>query len=332
MIRALLAYFFMTISLPAWSQWIMVPPGNLNGTQPSLPNSTIERLQKDTHVGWGQTISVAEVVERRYQDARRMITADIGHSNFPILSEIKHAAGIYQIDPIHVLGAIVGEHTYNVGGVDQVQDFIGLVASWAPDWAVRFNSNAISLEELLKRPDFLACRPATDYDYWFCVQETWQRSYRGRRIDGHDMPNSSLRMTFFNPFFAGHTYGLGQLDPLRALMVSDLVSTYSGFAPLSITNVGQIYGAIVHPHTNVHYVAANIRMMIETYRNIAGFDISLNPGITATLYNLGNEKSRAHNLKKANQNGQTVWPEENYYGWFVNTREADLRTVLEMVP
>ena len=68
-------------------------------------------------------------------------------------------------------------------------------------------------------------------------------------------------------------------------------------------------------------------------KRIAGFDISKNPGITATLYNLGDAATRARELRAVNdaraKKGQPpLYPQENFYGWLINDREADLRKLL----
>ncbi len=61
---------------------------------------------------------------------------------------------------------------------------------------------------------------------------------------------------------------------------------------------------------------------------VAGMDISRNPGLTATLYNIGNSKARARALAAKNAGGATVWPEENYYGWLINDKLAELQALL----
>ena len=71
-----------------------------------------------------------------------------------------------------------------------------------------------------------------------------------------------------------------------------------------------------------------LRKAIDDYRTIAGMDISKNPGVTATLFNVGNSLQRARSLAARNAGGGApVWPEENYYGWLVNDRLADLKTL-----
>ena len=75
-----------------------------------------------------------------------------------------------------------------------------------------------------------------------------------------------------------------------------------------------------------------MRKGIDAYRDIAGFDISQNPGITATLYNVGNPEARASALKAENarrrDEGQPErLPEENYYGWLVNDKLPELQAL-----
>ena len=80
------------------------------------------------------------------------------------------------------------------------------------------------------------------------------------------------------------------------------------------------------------YVAAALKKSIEAYRVIAGFDISQNPGITATLYNVGNPDARAYALKRENEERAALgeeprFPEENYYGWLVNEKLPELQAL-----
>src|SRR5690606_16008783 len=116
----------------------------------------------------------------------------------------------------------------------------------------------------------------------------------------------------------GQTFGIGQLNPLTALQMSDLVAKTSGLPKLDHTNAQQVYNTIMDPDLTLAYVAATLKKSIDAYRTIAGFDISKNPGITATLYNVGNPEQRAYALKSENQkrrqSGQGArLPVENYY-------------------
>ena len=89
----------------------------------------------------------------------------------------------------------------------------------------------------------------------------------------------------------------------------------------------------MEPDSSLIYMAAVLRHSIDAYRSIAGFDISKNPGLTATLYNLGNVTIRAHNLKSKNKKRRAsgkkpLLPQENYYGWLINEKQSDLRGLL----
>src|SRR5690606_38019488 len=98
-------------------------------------------------------------------------------------------------------------------------------------WANKFHSNNVDLAWVLSFSEFDRCeQKSSQYDYWICAQSVWNSKFRGKTLpNGQPMPNESMRTLFFNPVGTGHTYGLGQLDPLRALMVSDLVYRVSGY-------------------------------------------------------------------------------------------------------
>ncbi|MGL4405411.1 MAG: DUF1402 family protein, partial [Notoacmeibacter sp.] len=121
---------------------------------------------------------------------------------------------------------------------------------------------------------------------------------------------------------------IGQLNPLTALQVSDLVAKTSNFAKLDAKDARKVYETIMDPDKTLPYIAATIKISIDAYRNVAGFDISGNPGLTATLYNLGDPEGRASALRAKNggKSGK-IRPEENYYGWFVNEKIADLKAL-----
>ena len=114
--------------------------------------------------------------------------------------------------------------------------------------------------------------------------------------------------------------------------MSDLVHEVSGLPRLEVDDPNQVYETIMDPDLTLPYVAAALRKAIDAYRSIAGFDITQNPGITATLYNVGNPEARAHALKVENDRrlaaGEEMrLPEENYYGWLVNEKLPELRAL-----
>src|SRR5690606_34163448 len=125
---------------------------------------------------------------------------------------------------------------------------------------------------------------------------------------------------------------IGQLNPLTALEMTDMVHEISGLPKIDHRDPQQVYRAIMDPDVTLDYVAATIRTAIEAYNRIAGFDISHNPGITATLYNLGNPETRAARLAAENrlrrkQGLGLQLPEENYYGWLINDKIDELEAL-----
>ena len=113
-------------------------------------------------------------------------------------------------------------------------------------------------------------------------------------------PDKRFSAVFFQPFYAGQSFGLGQLSPLIALQMTDMVNRYSGLPKLDADHAADVYKTIMDPDLTLPYMAATLKHSIDVYRRIADFDISNNPGITATLYNTGGADSRAHALANAN--------------------------------
>jgi hypothetical protein len=114
--------------------------------------------------------------------------------------------------------------------------------------------------------------------------------------------------------------------------MGDMVHKVSGLPKLDVRDPNQVYKTIMDPDLTLPYVAATIRNSIDAYKRIAGFDISGNPGITSTLYNVGNPEARAQALRNENRKraaaGQSLQlPQENYYGWLVNDRLDELEAL-----
>jgi hypothetical protein len=300
-------------SIPAAYAMQTVPPGNRNAEQPDIPGASVRRT-KNTN----------STFDRKYQKVRELLATDK-----QLMSKIKSVSAAYGIAPIHVVGALVGEHTYNVDAYDGLQSYYVKAASYAGE-SFRFAYNGENVDDFVARPQFAACNSKADsYDLWICREDVWESDFRGKTVGGKSYPNNRFSAVFFQPFYAGQTFGLGQVNPLTALELSDLVSRVSGIPKLDEKKAGDVYKAIMDPDLSLAFVAASIRKSIDDYRSIAGMDISGNPGITATLYNVGNTRQRAAALAAKNRaSGQTVWPEENYYGWLINEKLDDLKSLL----
>ncbi|MCJ8519778.1 hypothetical protein ABID21_002939 [Pseudorhizobium tarimense] len=284
-----------------------VPEGNRHVEQPKIPGASVRRTRA------GRT-----TFDDKYDKIRDLLATDQ-----ELIRKIKAIASDYRIDPIHMIGAMVGEHTYNVDAYDRLQSYYIKAAAYAGD-RFRFGFDGMTIGEFVARPEFSRCNPEADsYTLWTCREAVWEKSFRGRRVDGVSYPDNRFSAVFFQPFYAGQTFGLGQVNPLTALTLSDTVAKASGYPELDAGDAAGVYEAIMDPDKSLAYMAAAIRKSIDDYARIAGVDISSNPGITATLYNTGGSAERAAALK-----ARGGLPEENYYGWLVNDKLAELKSLL----
>ncbi len=296
---------------------VVVPPGNRSAEQPPISLSSKIR-----------TAETNGTFDAKFKAIYSQLAADR-----QLIGKIEKAAAVYGIDPVHMIGAIVGEHTYNVDSMDTLQGYYVKALAYLGT-KMRFAYDGEDLRDFIKRPQFAVCAKATDdYDLWSCRETVWKSDFQGKTVDGKAFPDDRFQRVFFQPFFAGQTFGLGQLSPLTALTVSDAVAARSGLPQLDLNHPNEIYHAVMDPDMSLDYMAAVIAHDIAAYRQFAGFDISQNPGITATLYNLGDAASRAQALAEVNAKRKAkglgiVYPQENYYGWLINARLAELRKLL----
>ena len=300
---------FPGASLQADAALVVVPAGNRNAWQPPIPAGSVSR-----------TRSTDGSFQGKYEKIRDMIARDR-----QLQAKIKAAAARYRIDPVHIVGALVGEHTYNVDALDRLQTYLVKAASYLGS-DLTFAHDGEKVSQFVQRPEFAECSNLNDsYDLWSCREDIWNSRFRGKNVGGKSWPNDRFGRVFFQPLYAGQTFGLGQLNPLTALQVTDMVSRTSGYRKLDPDRAPEIYKSIMDPDSTLQYMAAVIRTSIDAYANIAGLDISGNPGITATLYNLGNVRQRAQALARKNAGrAKPAMPEENYYGWLVNTKLSEL--------
>jgi Protein of unknown function (DUF1402) len=294
----------------------VVPEGNHFPEQPDIPFASTKR-----------TAATKSSFEAKYQKV-----LDLLKNDDDLRSKIKKISAQYGISPLHMVGAIVGEHTYNVNAYDRLQTYyVKALAYVASD--ITFENNGESVTDFVARPEFEKCDALSGSEaIWTCRERVWNASFRGKTIGDTDFPDNRFSAVFFQPFYAGQTFGLGQLNPLTALQMTDRVHSVSGLPKLDVKDAKQVYNTIMDPDLTLPYMAATIQNSIEAYKKIAGFDISNNPGLTATLYNLGDPEARASALKSENERRKAAGepekvPEENYYGWLVNDKIADLKAL-----
>ncbi|MGJ8569119.1 MAG: DUF1402 family protein [Hoeflea sp.] len=294
-----------------------VAKGNIHARQPAIPGASKRRTQ-----------ATKSTFDDKYEKIRDLIADDS-----KLRQKIVSVSKAYKIDPIHIVGALVGEHTYNVDAYDRLQTYYVKAISYAGE-RFRFEYDGESVVDFVKRPEFEGCdEDAGSEEAWTCREEVWEEAFRGKTVSGKSYPDDRFGAVFFQPFYAGQTFGLGQLNPLTALMHTDRVNKVSRLRKLSAGNASEVYKAIMEPDSTLAYMAASIAASIDAYKNLAGFDISRNPGITATLYNVGNPSRRAkalgvENEKRKKRGLKPKPPSENYYGWLVNDHEEELREII----
>jgi hypothetical protein len=312
LLAASFAFYVMTSSASALT---LVPEGNRNVEQPGIPAASTKR-----------TAALKSSFEAKYQKVLALLKSDE-----KLRSKIKSVSAQYGISPLHMAGAIVGEHTYNVDAYDRLQTYYVKALNYVASDIV-FESNGESVIDFVARPQFEACKSLSNSEsLWICRERVWNAQFRGKTVDGADFPDSRFSAVFFQPFYSGQTFGIGQMSPLTALQMSDRVNKVSGLPKLDVKDAREVYRTIMDPDLTLPYMAATIADAIDAYKK-AGFDISGNPGLTATLYNLGDPAARAAALAEQNkqlkQDSQPEkLPEENYYGWLVNDKIDDLKAL-----
>lgn len=315
MLRSSLARFLavflaacVLLQAQALAAAVQVPAGNRNAQQPPVPTGAVSR-----------TRATNGSFEGKYRKIRDLIASDR-----KLRRQIKKSAARFGIDPIHLVGALVGEHTYNVDALDFFQTYFVKAASYLKS-AIQFQFGGEAVSAFVQRPQFARCSGIADsYELWDCREEVWRSDFAGKTVGGTQFPNDRFSKVFFQPLYAGQTFGLGQLNPLTALRATDMVARVTGRKKLNPDKAPEVYATIMAPDTTLDYMAAVLRIAIDAYRDHAGVDISGNPGLTATLYNLGDVVDRARALAEKRKADPSAMPEENYYGWLVNDKLSEL--------
>lgn len=320
-----------SVTLEAYQSGVIaIDKGNYIDNMPEMPKGTLDLLKSQYNLIFGGKSEDEKLhdLRARYSKTVSKLLSKYETSHFSLKNEAVRAGKMYDVDPAHILAAIVGEHLFNVGVTDSIQALYINSKKW--EQSTPEQNDFVKLKTC---PEMRKCQGlANDYDTIECYDQTWFNEFRGRRAcgQGERFPNKRFIDNFFNPNSIGTTYGLGQLGPVKALSLSDMVSQISGYPRITLENQKAAYKAVLDPVKTVHYIAAATKKNISLYKEYAHFDISKNIGLTATLYNLGQEKERAKKLYKANvsnlRRGKALtYPQVNYYGWFMNEIESQLR-------
>jgi len=287
----------------------VAPEGNRYSTQPKIPFASARR-----------TAAAQASYDQKFERVLAVLRRDKR-----LIRSIKRVANRYSIDPIHMIGAIVGEHTYNYDSLDSAQSYYVKALAYA-GIDISFAYDGEHVDEFVKRPQFDKCREdaKTSNTRWSCYERVWNTRFRNKTVDGERFADRNFNESFFQPLFSGQSFGLGQLSPLTVLKMTDRVARQSANRKLDASNANEVYRAAIDPNISLHYMAAVIQDAIDAYKTVANVDISNNPGLTATLYNVGDPWARASKFRRSGR----AWPRENYYGWLVNDRIEELRSLL----
>lgn len=171
-------------------------------------------------------------------------------------------------------------------------------------------------EELFRA--VLGSLPEDDLERWVTDQE------RSFRRSAPAPAQGGIR----NPYL--WTLGPAQVSFRLALQYEPAVAERMGRRR---RNVKEVLDAVTSVPGNLEYAAALLAEARVAYRDLAGFDIAGNPGVLATLYQLGSPTVRARRLAEENEarraRGERIHPPQvNAYGAFVNRHAGEIATIL----
>lgn len=240
--------------------------------------------------------------------------------NEGLLQDIVEISKIFDIDPLHILGPIIGENVFN-GAIDRsLQDsLLGLVTE--NDYRVMSER----MELVYQNEEAKKCLSLEVRNYW---------KWRCVLIKSRAL-NSGSNRDFIGWFYqrskAGNgTFGIGQVQPFLLWAYNDQVSEALKKINLpheiyELKDIKRSYEISQNETLMIAYIAAIARQSIDVYKVIGGIDISSNPGLTTTLYNLGDVHRRAFYFKESGKESPSV----NYMGWFINKFESQIRAYLK---
>jgi hypothetical protein len=292
-----------TLECPAVA---VVPPGNTEAFIPDLPNFTIGRLMLSRHpinvVLRDRTAVTGKIVELGLTVIPKVM-AEL--RKYGLLAEALKVARLYDVDPVAVIGAVVGEQVFN-SSLDRVlEDNLGNF----------YNSDFVRLSKILRTgaqlepiQECMGSTELTNFWKWRCMNFYYSTIY------GDPL---SLKLK------KASTCGIAQFNPVLVWAYNDLVVETSRLPVIEYGDLKASTKTVLTPKEILHYLGAYAKNIRKIYRELTCYDIGQNPGLTTTLYNIGNEDDKANLTRKLGR-----VPQVNYMGWFINHFESVIREEL----
>lgn len=237
-----------------------------------------------------------------------------------LLAETIKLARAFKIHPLHILGPIIGENSFN-GSIDQT-----LQDSFAKMFTTNdFQIMSSRMKMIVDDPQTQGCLELATANYW-----KW-RCLLHNSVYLKSGSNRDFIWWFYQISNKGQgTFGLGQMQPFLLWSVSDLVREKTKplgykYRAYSLTDLKTPFEIIFNNKEMLAYIAATAYVSINVYKTVAHIDISQNPGLTTTLYNVGDEYQRAYMLNLRDNEG----PKVNYMGWYINYFEKTIENYLK---
>lgn len=288
----------------------LAPSGNLG--QKDIPK--IDRMKS-----YARALLSGQWLALLYSGDETKFARTIGEGKIPdimrtlreegILEEVQKMSEAFDIHPLHILGPIVGENTFN-----------GSIDSTIQDSMLNFLTES-DYQKMSTRMDYVTNNEDAKKCLRLPIRNYWK--WRCLLINSNALRNGSNRdfsFWFYSKSKKGQgTFGIGQAQPYILWGFNDVVSEKleDNEELIERYSVNDLKTAFAHTQKDklmIAYVAAITRQAIDTYKIIGGIDISQNPGLTTTLYNLGDFNRRAYLFKESGKE----YPSVNYMGWFVN--------------
>lgn len=279
--------------------------GNSLATIPELPRFTIARLlayEGLNLIGDSPNVITEKVVEL---GKKRLPEIMLALKKSGIILEINKVAKIYNVDPVQIAAPIIAEKIFNGELETALQDHLQNLNS---DDFIKIGSN---LKQISDDKNIQDCMNSNISNYW---------KWRCMAFYSQDTHGNLLTVQVKK----ASTCGIAQFNPVLIWSLNDIVVKKSGLEKIKFADINKSMQTVLNHKEIIHYLGAYSEMVSQLYQDIACFDIRKNAGLVATLYNVGNEYERAFFKKISNQP-----PQVNYFGWFINYFEKDIRQSLK---